>query len=231
MCGRFTLTPHAAEILDAFPELAPPDDVVPRYNVAPTDMLLTVTERDGRRAMERLRWGLIPSWAKDSRIGSTLINARADALDSKPAFRNAFKKRRCLVLADGFFEWRKEGTKRRPFYFRVADARVFAFAGLWEVWKDPQGVWVPSCTIVTTEPNDLVRPLHDRMPVILPRDAYDDWLNVELLDDRRLGSLLMPYPADKMTMREVSSRVNSVRNDDPACIAPLESRTEPLPLF
>lgn len=219
MCGRFTLTPEASQILTAFPDLAVPDNLVPRYNVAPTDAVLVVTRRDHHRVLERMRWGLIPSWTKDVKRAPPLINARADSLN-KPAFRAAFKKRRCLVLADGFYEWRKEGKKRRPFYVRLSSGAIFAFAGLWEVTKDSQGMWIPSCTIITTEPNDVVRPLHDRMPAILPPDFYDQWLDATV-DEAWLQALLGPYPSDEMTAYEVSPLVNSPRDDSPSCIAPL----------
>jgi putative SOS response-associated peptidase YedK len=228
MCGRFTLTPEPSEILTAFPDLDLPDGVVPRWNVAPTDSVLAVTERNGERALEKLKWGLVPSWAKDPKIGSSLINARADSLRDKPAFRNAFKKRRCLVLADGFFEWRHEGKKKKPIYFRMKDGSIFAFAGLWEVWKPAEGGdYLLSCTIVTTAPNALVSPIHDRMPAVVAREAYGAWLEGS---EEAAEAVLGPYDAERMVGYEVSSAVNSPRNDSPECIRPVSS-VEPLELF
>ena len=220
MCGRFTLTPEPSEILEAFPGLALPPGVVARYNVAPSNRVLAVTNTSGQSEFEMLSWGLVPSWAKDARIANSLVNARADSVAHKPAFRAAFRARRCLVVADGFYEWRADGRRKRPYYFRLGGGRVFAFAGLWETWA---GGSVPlrSCTLITTDANAVVAPIHHRMPVILPPAAYDAWLGGSTPPDA-LQSLLVPYPAEEMTAWEVSSRVSSPRNDSPDCIAPLD---------
>lgn len=232
MCGRYTLTPEASEIVAEFPDLEMPADWTRRYNVAPTDRVLVVTDRGGHRALEMFAWGLIPSWAKDPKIGGSLINARADSVATKPAFRAAFKKRRCLVLADGFYEWRRVGSKKQPMYFRMKDHGVFGMAGLWEIWKPAGtsgGEYTLSCTIVTGPPNELVAPIHDRMPVIVPRQEHSRWLSGET-NAAALSEMLKPYPAEEMVAFEVSARVNSVRNDVPACIAPI-NQMEPLELF
>jgi putative SOS response-associated peptidase YedK len=193
-----------------------------RYNIAPTQEIAAVRadgER-GCRTLVSLRWGLIPSWAKDPSIGNRMINARAETVAEKPSFRNAMKRRRCLVLSDGYYEWqKKQGPKgpKQPFYFCLNDERPFAFAGLWESWKDPSGSRLESCTIITTEANTLTRPIHDRMPVILPADSYDHWLDPTLHDAAELQPLLRSYPSEEMKAFPVSTLVNSPRNDDPAC--------------
>ena len=176
-----------------------------------------------------MRWGLIPTWAKDAKIAHTLINARSETIAEKPSFRTAFKKRRCLVLADGYYEWPKATSgkttaKKQPFYITMQDERPFALAGLWEYWPGPKDVERPTpvetCTIITTETNDLTRDLHDRMPVILRPDDYELWLDPELQEREPLLPLLTPFPSDEMKMAPVSTRVNSVKNDDPDCIEP-----------
>jgi putative SOS response-associated peptidase YedK len=219
MCGRFTLLATPILLREQFhPEDSLPQ--LPRFNVAPTQevaaiRLDTPTER---REMVRLRWGLIPSWAKDSKIGNSLINARGETVAEKPSFRFALKSRRCLILADGFFEWRNQDGKKQPFYFRLADHSTFAFAGLWERWSKGENGVVESCTIITTEANDLVRPVHERTPVILLSRDYDTWLHHRVLGPDALQSLFRPYPADQMTATAVSMRVNSPRHDDAGCI-------------
>jgi putative SOS response-associated peptidase YedK len=168
-----------------------------------------------------LHWGLIPSWAKDAKIAASLINARSETLAEKPAFRTALARRRCLVLADGFYEWKKEGKQKLPYCFELANQQPFAFAGLWERWRGPQGSDGPpleSCTIVTTTANDLCRPIHERMPVILEPADYDLWLDPAVNDSQRLLPLLAPYAADEMQTRPVNPRVNNVRNDDPSLL-------------
>lgn len=220
MCGRFTLTPEPSAILQAFPGLVLPPGVMARYNVAPSNKVLAVTAACGEPAFEMLSWGLVPSWAKDARIGNSLINARAESIDVKPAFRSAFRARRGLVVADGFYEWRTEGRRKRPYYFRLASGEVFAFGGLWETWWGA-GAPLRSCCLITTDANAVVAPVHDRMPVIVPRAAYDAWLDPSTSPET-LRSLLAPYPPDEMVGWEVSSLVSSPRNDSPACIAPLD---------
>jgi putative SOS response-associated peptidase YedK len=168
-----------------------------------------------------LRWGLIPSWADDPRIGNRLINARAETVATKPAFRRAFKERRCLLLVDGFFEWQRQARRKQPFYIRLCDGRPFAFAGLWEQWEGSEGTTVQSCTILTTTSNDLVGGIHHRMPVILSPTHYDRWLDPGLQEPAVLQPLLRPYPADEMTAYPVSPRVNSPANDSPECTEPV----------
>ncbi|HEY3342528.1 MAG TPA: SOS response-associated peptidase, partial [Anaerolineae bacterium] len=181
MCGRFTLTIDPAELMEHFHLSTADEPIVPRYNVAPTQNVAVVLNESPER-LSMVQWGLIPSWAKDPAIGAQMINARAETLAEKPAFRAAFKKHRCLVLADGFYEWRKEadGKTKTPMYARLKTGEPFAMAGLWEVWKAPTGDAHRSCTIITTEPNELMSAIHNRMPVILPRDLESDWLDDSL---------------------------------------------------
>jgi putative SOS response-associated peptidase YedK len=216
MCARFTLTVSLDTLSDVF-DVAMPGGGAPRYNIAPTQGVLCVREVTGGREAATLRWGLIPFWAKDPSIGAKLINARGETLAEKPSFRAAFRERRCLIPADGFYEWQSTNG-RQPVYIRMADGGVFAFAGLWERWKGPEGP-VETCTLITTSPNELMAPIHDRMPVILPRDAYGAWLSPGATPDV-LGSLLSPYPAGEMASYRVSKLVNNPRNDDAQCIAP-----------
>jgi putative SOS response-associated peptidase YedK len=221
MCGRFTLTApvEAARLL--FPLFDLSDlDLPPRYNVAPTQALLAARAGpDGRPEPALLRWGLVPPWADDPAIGNRLINARADTAATKPAFRSAFRRRRCLVLADGFYEWQKAGAKKQPYYFRLGHGEPFAFAGLWEHW-DKGGSPLETCTILTTDANELVRPVHERMPVILPRENFERWLDPSRQDVAELEALLRPLPAEAMTGYPVTPLVNNPRNEDPRCIAP-----------
>ncbi len=220
MCGRFTLSVNAQRLQASFPLFELPA-TVERFNVAPTQQVLALKqEPDAKPEAVFLRWGLIPSWAKEKKIGATLINARADTLASKPAFRAAFKRRRCLILADGFYEWRKgeKGTPKQPFHFRRGDGQPFAFAGVWEHWALGQPA-IESCAIITTDANDIVRPLHDRMPVILdPRD-YARWLDPATSDPGILQDLLCAYPCEQMTAVAVGPYVNNARNEGRDCLA------------
>jgi len=201
--------------LDDVPELSP------RFNIAPTQAVAAVRARaDGGRELVALTWGLIPSWSKDRTIGSRLINARAETVGEKPAFRAALRARRCLVLADGFYEWQKLGTRKQPHHIRMRDGRPFAFAGLWERWTPPEGDPVESCTIITTLPNEVVAPIHDRMPAILAPADLDRWLDPGARDPAAVAALLRPYPAGDMTAYPVSLRVNSPGADDPSCVVP-----------
>jgi putative SOS response-associated peptidase YedK len=191
----------------------------PRFNIAPTQPVAGVRRGSSGREAALLHWGLIPSWSKDPAIGSRMINARAETLSSKPSFR----KRRCLILADGFYEWQKTGGRsKQPYLIRLRDSRPFAFAGLWESWSGGDTV-VESCTIITTEPNALLAEIHDRMPVILHEQDYDRWLDPAIQDGGELESLLVAYPAEQMAYDPVSTLVNNPRNDAPACAEPLES--------
>ena len=221
MCGRFTFA-ISPELLAEIFGVKILGDFSPRYNIAPTQQVLVARAGEGGRELASARWGLVPHWADDLSIGARMINARGETLASKPAFRSALKHRRCLVAADGFYEWKKVGAGKQPYLIRFADGRAFALAGLWERWL-PQdgGAAVDSCTIITTTPNDLLRELHDRMPVILPLAAFEEWLRPEPLAAPRLEELLRPHPDAEMEAFAVSRRVNSPTNDDPSCIDPL----------
>lgn len=201
------------------------DELPPSFNIAPTHTVAVVLN-GGSRKLVPMRWGLVPAWATDPAIGSGLINARAETLTQKAAFKGAFAMRRCLVIADGFYEWRKSGSVRSPLLIYLQSERPFGFAGLYETWTPPLGQPLTTCTIITTEPNELVRPIHNRMPVILPKEAEDLWLDSSLRDDRRLLDLLQPYPADEMNTYEVSTLVNSVKNDSLLCIEPVSTRQQ-----
>jgi putative SOS response-associated peptidase YedK len=222
MCGRFSLGADAATLAAQF-DLFEAPAWTPRYNIAPTQEVLVVVRDPGRaeREARRYRWGLIPSWAKDPAIGNQLINAQAETAATKPAFRAAFRKRRCLILADGFYEWKKADRHKQPFRIRLSDGRPFAFAGLWERWEGADGGAITSCTILTTTPNDLLRPLHHRMAVILPPGDFDLWLDPGIQEVERLQPLLRPYPSQQMTAFPVSHRVNNPAHDDPECIEPV----------
>lgn len=195
MCGRFTLNQSAAALAEFF-HIQQIPDLAAQYNIAPTQRVATVLHNpeSGKREFQQLRWGLIPSWAKDPSMGAKLINARAETVAEKPAFRSAFKHRRCLVLADGFYEWQRQNGKKQPFYFRLSDEQPFGFAGLWERWRT-EDEEITSCTILTTAANELLQPIHDRMPVILAPQDYDLWLNPQIQTPEPLQQLLCPYPA------------------------------------
>ena len=219
MCGRYTLTVDPADLMERF-DLGSADLVVaPRFNIAPTQTVAVVLN-ESPRTLTGARWGLVPSWAKDISIGYKMINARAETLEEKPSYRTLLKKRRCLILADSFYEWKKEaGGGKTPTRLMLADGAPFAMAGLWDVWKTPEGERIKSCTIITTAPNALAAQVHDRMPAILPRAAEAEWLNIANDDPGYLKSLLGPYPAELMKTYVVSSAVNNVRNDAPELIA------------
>ena len=196
----------------------------PRYNIAPTQPVLVVSvdPENGNRRAESMRWGLVPFWAKDLKIGYRMINAVAETAAGKPAFRAAFKKRRCLILADGFFEWRKEGKEKIPTYIFQKSKTPFAFAGLWETWRSPEGEQVRSCTILTTTPNELIQPIHNRMPVILSQETEALWLDPMTEEAETLTPLLIPSPAEVLTSIVVSGYVNSAKNSGPECVQPVE---------
>jgi putative SOS response-associated peptidase YedK len=222
MCGRFTLTSDLDRLTEHFAFRATNLSYTPRYNIAPSQPVLTLIDAQERRA-GFLRWGLVPSWAKDPSIGDRMINARAETVAEKPSFRRALQKRRCLVLSDGFYEWRKEGKKKTPLFIALKSQEPFGFAGLWETWKSSTGEVMHSCTIITTTPNTLMESIHNRMPVILPRAAEEAWLDRTVEDPQSLLRLLAPYPAEEMVAYPVSQLVNSPRNDTPACIEPVDS--------
>ena len=196
-------------------------DWEPRYNVAPSQSVGIIRQDPSKpeRYFSRARWGLIPFWAKDPSIGYKMINGRSETVASKPAFRDALKSRRCLIPADGFYEWLRAGKTKQPFHFGLDDDSLFAFAGLWERWKDPTGNTVETCTILTTRPNSLLADVHDRMPVILEPDNYDQWLDPGVKDDTTVMEMLHPYDAHQMKRYPVSTRVNLVKNDDSDCAA------------
>jgi len=219
MCGRFTLTADVSTLQDAFPFVNMPEGLQPRFNIAPSQPV-AVVPNDGRNQLDYFVWGLIPSWAKDPSIGNRMINARAETVLEKPSFRNAFRRRRCLVLADGFYEWKQGERGKTPMYIRLTSGKPFAFAGLWESWNAPDGSNVLSCTIITTQPNDLMATIHNRMPVILPEQAYPAWLETGEGDTKGLTELLVPYSAQEMQAYPVSPLVNSPKNDVPELIRP-----------
>lgn len=219
MCGRFTQERPTSDLAEIFAAEDLADDPGSRFNVAPTDEAVVVVQREERRAIKAYRWGLIPHWADSPKIGNRMFNARAETLTSSPAFRDAFRRRRCLVPVDSFFEWRREGTIRQPFRIVRTDGRPLALAGLWSGWRDPETEEVRrTFTIVTTTPNDLMRPIHNRMPVVVPDDAWDRWLDPSLPDPGELQGLLVPAPDDDLEAYPVSRAVNNVRNDGPELI-------------
>ncbi len=218
MCGRFTQA-SPGETVAALFELPEAPALAPRYNIAPTqDVAAVRADTAGRRELVHLHWGLIPSWARDRAMGARMINARAETLAEKPAYRNALRSRRCLIVADGFYEWQKVGSRKQPWFVAFRDRRPFGFAGLWERWHGEGDTPVESCTIVTTTPNDLIAPLHDRMPVILDPGSFASWLNPALRDADRLAELLRPHTAAPMEAHPVGLLVNNPANDDPRCI-------------
>jgi putative SOS response-associated peptidase YedK len=219
MCGRFSLTRSGEAIATLF-QLDQVPDLVPRYNVAPTQPVPAIlASEDSQQQFRLFYWGLIPSWAKDPKMGARMINARSETVIEKPAFRTAFRRRRCLVIADGFYEWQRLDKVKQPFYFQVQQ-QPFAFAGLWEHWESSEGDTIDSCTVITTVANELLTPIHDRMPVILRTADYQLWLDPTVKSDSLLP-LLCPYDANQMSCYAVSPRVNNSRYDHPDCIEPI----------
>jgi putative SOS response-associated peptidase YedK len=227
MCGRFRIAKKKEILEEAFEvdDAADDGDWAPRYNVAPGQEIAVVRQdaTNPVRLLSRMRWGLIPSWAKDPGAGFKMINARSETAADMPAFREPLRSRRCLIPADGFYEWKREGKEKLPFCFTLVDEAVFAFAGLWDEWKGPQGQMIATCSILTTTPNRLLQDIHDRMPVMLERDAYDVWLDPGFRRVEELQPLLKPYPAEAMRRYRVSQRVNQVKNDDPECTAAIDA--------
>ncbi len=221
MCGRFTLTIDPYHLQQAFPWAVIPEDLPPRYNIAPSQPV-AVVPNTGDNTLIMYRWGLIPSWAKDPAIGDRMINARAESLAEKPSFRSAYHRRRCLILSDGFYEWKQNPDlkSKQPIYIRLKNGDPFAFAGLWEIWHAPDGSEVRSCTIITTQPNTLLEPIHNRMPVILLPNAYSEWLSPEDRQPAQLDELLKSYPASEMVAFPVSKKVNAPEYDAPDLIKP-----------
>jgi len=232
MCGRFTQTQSPETIAATF-QLSVLPQLEPRYNIAPTQAIAAVlqTPDQPQRHCKFLRWGLIPSWARDPAIGSRLINARAETASEKPSFRTAFKKRRCLILADGFYEWQRQERGKQPFYFQLQHGVPFAFAGLWDCWRgDGEGA-IASCTILTTTANSVMQPYHHRMPVILNSEDYDCWLDPTLTTPAPLQPLLRPYPSEAMTAYPVSKTVNKATHDSPTCIRRAEGKAQQLSIM
>ena len=233
MCGRYRLSRRKEMIAEYF-ETDTEVDWEPRYNIAPSQPVGIIRQVPSRpdRHFSLARWGLIPSWASDASIGSKTINARSETVVSMPAFRDAFSSRRCLIPADGFFEWRRSVREKQPFHFGMQDDSLFAFAGLWDRWRDPAGAVVESCSILTTTPNSLLADIHDRMPVILRKESYDLWLDAGFKDVKALAGVLVPFDAAQMRSFPVSTRVNAVANDDVDCVAPsYDSLPAQSPLF
>lgn len=227
MCGRYSLKTSAHLLAERF-HLPKIPSLTPRFNIAPSQPIAIVrvppapdNQQAEGRELTLARWGLIPGWAKDAASGAQPINAKAETAAEKPMFRDAFRRRRCLIPADGFYEWRQEDKRKQPVYICMKDREPFAFAGLWEHWENQDGQAIESCTILTTEPNDLLKPIHNRMPVILDSKDYDLWLDPDVRDAGKLCALLGPYHPEDMAAFPVNLRVNNPRNDDPACIEPL----------
>lgn len=226
MCGRFKVARRKEEIEEYFEAEDEADESAsalnsgaPRYNAAPGQAILALRQdgRTPRRRLSLLHWGLVPAWAKDPAIGYKMINARSETAAEKPSFREPLRTRRCLIPADGFYEWRREDKAKTPFCFTMVDNSLFALAGLWDEWRSPQGPVLTTCTILTTAPNQLMRGVHDRMPVILPREHYNRWLDPGFRNIRDLQALLRPFPAENMRCYAVGPRVNSVKYDDAEC--------------
>jgi putative SOS response-associated peptidase YedK len=217
MCGRFTLRTKLNILLQEFhAELRHELQLPPRYNIAPRQSVVIVRQSEAGRELTLMRWGLLPSWTKDPKTAPLLNNARSETVAEKPSFRAAFKSRRCLIPASGFFEWKREGNFKQPYYFRRPDDAPLAFAGLWERWHD-----IESCTILTTDANELMAQIHDRMPVILSPNDYGEWLDPAATEP---GKLLTPLPSDDLVSYPVNPVVNKARNEGPECIEPVSSR-------
>lgn len=235
MCGRFTMTltfQQVAEIINIAEQI----DLQPKYNIAPMQQVPVVindiiksgenenTPAKAQKSLKLFKWGLIPYWAKDISIGNKMINARAETIDTKPSFRHCLPKQRCLILADGFYEWKREEKRKTPYRFTLTDRKLFGFAGIWDAWNSPTGDIIHTCAIITSEPNEIMAPIHNRMPVILEQEKEEMWLNPEVKDSNILKQLLTPYPADLMNFYEVSPIVNSSRYDTPECIQPADKQ-------
>ncbi len=223
MCGRFTQISSSTEIARVF-DLAYVPHLEPRYNIAPTQKVAGIlrSNPESEREFKWLRWGLIPHWAKEQSIGNKLINARGETVAQKPSFRSAFRRSRCLIIASGFYEWQQQKNRRQPFYIQQIDNLPFALAGLWSTWKSPEDETIDTCTIITTEANEIMQPIHQRMPVILESTNYDLWLDPTVRQPEFLQSLVIPYDSDRLKVYPVSTLVNNPRNDNPECISSIE---------
>jgi putative SOS response-associated peptidase YedK len=229
MCGRYRLSRRKQVVEEYFDTVSDEPNWNPRYNIAPTQPIPIIRQspKEPVREMSLIRWGLIPSWARDPSISAKMINARSETAGTKPAFRDPLTSRRCLVPADGFYEWKRAGKAKQPYCFEVNDGELFAFAGLWDRWKDPSGQWVKSCSILTTTPNAVTSAVHDRMPVILDRADYDLWLDPGFTDVTAVSEMLKPFDARLMRSYPVSTRINHAANDDEECAKPVEIETRP----
>jgi putative SOS response-associated peptidase YedK len=223
MCGRYRLS-RRKQIIEEYFDAVSEEEWTPRYNIAPTQPVPVIRQnrKEPVRELSLIRWGLIPSWARDSSVAAKMINARSETASTKPAFRDALRSRRCLIPADGFYEWQRSAKSKQPFCFEVGDGQLFAFAGLWDRWKSPDGTWIKTCSILTTTPNAVTSTVHDRMPVILDPDSYDLWLDPGMNDLSEVSQLLKPCDARLMRSYPVSTRINHVANDDETCSAPVE---------
>ena len=226
MCGRYRLSRRKQLVEEYFDTVSGEEEWTPRYNIAPTQPVPVVRQhpKEPIRQISIMRWGLIPHWSKDASSAASTINARSETAATKPAFRDPLKFRRCLIPADGFYEWKRNGTSKQPFCFEVNDGELFAFAGLWDGWKNAEGQWIKTCSILTTVPNAVTATVHDRMPVILDRESYDLWLDPGMQNVTAISELLKPYDARMMRAYPVSPRINHVANDDQEC----SRRVEPV---
>jgi putative SOS response-associated peptidase YedK len=224
MCGRYRVSRRKQLVEEYFKGAPWDDDWSPRYNIAPTQQVPVIRQhpKEPVREISLMRWGLIPSWAKDATGAASMINARSETASTKPAFRDPLKLRRCLIPADGFYEWQKTGKAKQPYSFEFAEGELFAFAGIWDRWKDPTGNWIKTCSILTTAPNAVTSAVHDRMPVILDPEGYDLWLDPGMKNVAAVSELLRPCDAQRMRCYPVSTRINRVANEDEECSAPVE---------
>jgi putative SOS response-associated peptidase YedK len=224
MCGRYRLSRRKEIIEEHFDAADWQDDWSPRYNIAPTQLIPVIRQhpKEPIRQISTMCWGLVPHWARDASVAGSTINARSETAATKPAFRDPLKFRRCLIPADGFYEWKRTGTVKQPFCFEVNNGELFAFAGLWDGWKNSEGQWIKTCSILTTTPNAVTATVHDRMPVILNRESYDLWLDPGMTDVQVVSELLKPYDAKVMGCYPVNTRINHVANDDEECSRPVE---------
>jgi len=224
MCGRYRLSRRKQIIEESFDTADWQDDWSPRYNIAPTQPVPVIRQhpKEPVRQISLMKWGLVPNWARDASIASSTINAKSETASEKPAFRDPFKYRRCLIPADGFYEWKRSGSSKQPYCFEVQNGEVFAFAGLWDVWKDADGQWIKTCSILTTLPNAVTATVHNRMPVILDRECYELWLDPSVTSVEVISELLKPFDARLMRCYPISAKVNHVANDDEECSRPVE---------
>ena len=224
MCGRFTLRSSPKVIAETF-GLSEPPHLQPHFNIAPSQSVAVVRQQPEthQRELALLHWGLIPFWADDPSIGDRMANARSETAATKPSFRRPFRSRRCLVVADGFYEWQKTDGRKQPFFIQMKNHRPFGMAGLWDRW-DKQGEPIESCTILTTDANELMVPIHERMPFIIPPDKFDIWLDSAEHDEKKLLGMLRPFDSTEMTAYAISTKVNNPKNDVAACIEPLEEK-------